>query len=400
MTTATTVDREHNPLHWSEKVIVLCGGVAVTLAVTAVVPILPRIEAALAVGAQDKFLIKQMIGIVGLATIVGSPLAGVLADRLGLKRILLGFCLLYALAGTAGLYLARLDLLLVSRFFLGVGASAITTLCIALVNKRLVANQRAKWIGLHVSVSMVAAIVILPLAGYLGEYGWRLPFALYGLGLALALVALFTGGTKPVTDKAATDVATDDTRFLEWFPFRYAIAGFLIGTVYYLPIVYVPFQAADIGVTSPTVIGMVMTVNSIIGAILAALYGQALRLLSIHQVFLSSFAVAGIGLAMVAFTSNLVLLVAGMIVYGFGSAWLFANLMTALGERVPAHRQGRAVGLVRAAITLASPLSIVAVEPLANRLGPSAALLAGAGVAFALLLLVGAGMLKAHGKPR
>jgi MFS family permease len=377
----------NRPLEWSAKAIMLSGGLMVALALSAINSVLPQIQAELARGPQDSLLIKQLVGIVGLAMVVGAPLAGFLVDRIGARRIVIAACLLYAAIGTAGLYLTSLPALIASRLLLGVAAVTITTTAMAMINTRLAGIERAKWMGAHVGVAMVGSILINPIAGYLGEFGWRWPFALYLIGLPFALLAL--GLDRGVVQRPRATAATvQEPGLLSWFPVRYALLAVLIGSMTYLPMVYLPFLMREMGVTSPTTISLVLTGDVALGAVTALLYGRSRRYFSIYAAFAFSFACVGTGMFVVAIASSLVGVVAGMMTFGVGLGWLVPNLMTAVSQQVQLEQQGRATGLVKGAHHLAAPLCIVIVEPLARRLGPEGAMMAAAAVAFFLLIVM------------
>jgi MFS transporter, ACDE family, multidrug resistance protein len=59
---------------------------------------------------------------------VMTPLLGVLSDRYGRKKILVPALLLFGLAGGACAFARNFDVLLVFRFFQGMGAAALGTL--------------------------------------------------------------------------------------------------------------------------------------------------------------------------------------------------------------------------------------------------------------------------------
>jgi MFS family permease len=378
---------QQRPLEWAAKAIMLSGGLMVALALSAINSVLPQIEADLAHGPHDSLLIKQLVGIVGLAMVVGAPLAGLLVDRIGARRVVIAACLLYAAIGTAGLYLTSLPALIASRLLLGVAAVTITTTAMAMINTRLAGIERAKWMGAHVGVAMVGSIIINPLAGFLGEFGWRWPFALYLIGLPFALLAL--GLDRHVVQRPrVAAIAKQEPSLLTWFPIRYALLAVLIGSVTYLPMVYLPFLMRQMGVTSPTTISLVLTGDVAVGAVVALLYGRSRRYFSVYAAFACSFGCTGIGMLIVAIASNLVGVVIGMMIFGIGLGWLVPNLMTAVSQQVQPEQQGRATGLVKGAHHLAAPLCIVIVEPLATRFGPEGAMMAAAAVALFLLMIM------------
>jgi MFS family permease len=82
-------------------------------------------------------LVKQIVGAVALAMVVGPSIVGLLIDRLRIRRVLITAAIIHALVGTAGLYLADLHSLLVLRLLVGFSAAAIQVACIALINTRL-----------------------------------------------------------------------------------------------------------------------------------------------------------------------------------------------------------------------------------------------------------------------
>lgn len=370
----------------------LCGGLLVALALGGINSVLPQIQADLARGPQDSLLIKQLVGIVGLSMVIGAPLAGFLIDRIGARRVVIVAGLIYAIAGTAGLYLSSLPTLIASRLLLGIAAVSITTTAMTLINTRFTGIERAKWMGAHVSVGMIGSLVLNPCAGYLGEFGWRWPFALYSIGLLFTLVAL--GLQQHVHQRAATRVTPASTNIpaapgvLTWFPLRYALLALIIGSITYLPMVYLPFLMRQMGVTSPTLISLVLTGDVALGAGVAMLYGKSRRYVSIYGAFAFSFACAGAGMTIVALASTVTSAVLGMMLFGIGLGWFVPNLMTAVAQQVQIDQQGRAVGLVKGAHHLAAPLCIVLVEPFARRVGPEGAMMASAALAFVLVIVM------------
>ena len=115
----TTRAGAEGTLDFTQKLVILLSGLLSALSLTAINSVLPSIARNLAHGPNDAMLVKQLIGAVALAMAAGAPLGGYLADKIGLRPTLFGASVLYTVAGTAGLYLNSLPLLLVSRLLLG-----------------------------------------------------------------------------------------------------------------------------------------------------------------------------------------------------------------------------------------------------------------------------------------
>ncbi len=393
-------------LNFGEKVVVMSGGVLAGLALAGMNPVMPSIERDLAHSDFDAMLVKQMLGVVSLAMVIGAPLGGFLIDRLGMRRILLAATLVYAIAGTAGFYLASLPMLLVSRLVLGAAAASIQIMSITLINTKLGGNDRAKWMGLHVSIATISMMLIMPLSGALGEIGWHWPFLLYAVGLVLFAAVLFDrgSGTARVAHApgSAGPAGKHGPGIISWFPWHYLLLAILIGAVTFLPAIYIPFQLREQAGLTPSGIALVLTGTSVLGALSSMFYGPARRLLSSHAAFACSFGLAGAGALVTAHAASLPVMLGGLVIYSLGISWFVPNIMTALGAKVTADQQGRAAGLVKAAHFLSAPLCVVLVEPYARQYGAATVMLVVAvigSVMFAVSLLRMAMLAKAKPAP-
>lgn len=369
-------------LSFSDKVIVIGGGLLASFALSVLNPVLPKIDAALAHSATDSMLVRQLFGFTSLAMAIGAPLGAYLARIMGMRRMLLCATLLYTVAGTAGLYISSLPLLLVSRLLVGLTAAATQVMSLTLVNTKLEGVERAKWMGLHVSFATLITLAVSPLSGFLGNISWQLPFAEYVIGLFLFAALVFdrSGGSE-VARKAS-----DGSSILSWFPWHYFPLSFLIGAVTFLPTAYGPFLLAEKAHMSPGQIGLVLMVSAGIGALFASQYGRARKSLSAHQAFVLSFGLTGAGAAIAALATSLPLLLAGLLAHAIGVGWFVPNIMTALGAKLTSEQQARAAGLVKTAHFSSAPICIYLKDTFLGQSGASTAMLTVAALAAAVLV--------------
>ncbi|HWI30233.1 MAG TPA: MFS transporter [Microbacterium sp.] len=129
------------------------------------------------------------IGFVGMA--IGASLGGLLADRIGRRQVFAVTLVIYGLATGASALVGGLAMLLVLRFFVGLGLGAelpvastyVSELAPARMRGRLVVILEAFW-----AVGWTAAALI----GYLvipsSDDGWRWAFAIGALPAAYALI--------------------------------------------------------------------------------------------------------------------------------------------------------------------------------------------------------------------
>lgn len=301
-----------------------------------------------------------------------------------MRVIVVTTSLIFCIAGTAGLYVNSLPLLVVSRVLVGASAAAIDTTGITLINARLDGNDRAKWNGARISFIMASSILLQPMVGAIAEFGWRAPFALYALGLPIGLAgALGLKKGRLVRERVAAGI--DETKLWSWFPVRYAVLALVLGICTYLPVVYAPFLIRETGQSSPVTISLVLTGNSIIGAVTAMLYGRSRRHLSIDGAFIFCLAWCGAGMLIAALAPGFTVVVAGFFISFVGIGGISPNLMTAVGESVTRDKQGRAVGLVRSIHELGAPICIVLAQPIAAKFGSRGVLMTSCLIALSVL---------------
>ena len=363
---------EPRPPDWRTKIVMVSGGVLVTLSLIGVSIVLPGIEVALAHDATDRLLVKLLAAVVGFTMVIGAPLTGFLIGRIGLKPMLLVSALLYAVAGTAGLYVNDLVVLFASRLLVGLAAATIATLGMSLINVRLEGQERAKWMGAHVSVALIGSLILQPIIGRLGEIGWRGPFALYALSLPLVFIAMTLESPAPLRTKPTRASPAD--RLTSWFPFRFLALAFIIGTISFLPTIYIPFVIRDAGVSSPQFISYVTLADSVLAAVMSMFFGRSQRYLSPHAALVICFACTASGMAIAASASSLLAVVSGTVTFGLGPGWLVPALMTAAAKHMTVEQQARATGLIKGAHYLALPMGVVLVEPLTRAVGSHGAL--------------------------
>jgi MFS family permease len=382
---------EQARLEFSEKVVVLVGGIIASMALTVINPVLPNIEKALAHTATEHMLIKQLFGATTLAMVAGAPLGGFLVARLGMRKLLLVASLVFTISGTAGFYLSSLPLLLISRLFVGASAACIQVMSLTLVNTRLEGFMRAKWMGLHVSIAIFCSLVVMPVAGVLGDISWRWPFILYALGL-IVFVALMFGEVKEMGGSAepAMAIPQDDegTSILFWMPWHYVLLSLAIGAITFLPTIYMPYQLRQQAGLSPSGIAGVLTIAALIGGISAFMYGRARRFVSVHVAFVIAFGLAGAGMLIAGLADNLPLVACGMFLHSLGNAWFVPNIMTSLGNKLAGHQQARAAGLVKAGHFFSTPFCVIVIDPIARQYGAVTVMLIVSATAFSVVALM------------
>lgn len=120
-----------------------------------------------------------------------SPLAGILADRWGRKTILIPSLLLFAVAGLACFFTKDWKVLLILRFFQGIGVSSLGSLNITLIGDLFSGPKRGTIMGYNASVLSIGTATYPAVGGALAMAGWQFPFLLSILAIPAAILVMF-----------------------------------------------------------------------------------------------------------------------------------------------------------------------------------------------------------------
>lgn len=162
-------------------------------------PVLPTLK--------EVFLISDArVGLVltayTLPGIVLAPFVGLVADRIGRKRVLVPLLVLYGIAGAGSATAQTFDQLLVFRFLQGIGASSLITLAVTLIGDYYEGVRRDEIVSMNSSAIGIGAAIFPTLGGALVVIHWTAPFVFFGVAILVALLAVL------VIDEPPSDRAT------------------------------------------------------------------------------------------------------------------------------------------------------------------------------------------------
>src|SRR3954449_8661149 len=260
------------PAGRAQALVLLLSSCLAVLGAVLLAPVLPHIEDAFADTAGVKALTPIVLTAPALVIGLTAPFAGRIVDRLGRKRLLVSALLVYAVVGTAPLWLPSLELIVVSRVLVGLTEAAIMTCCTTLLADYFHGSQRERYFGLQVVFTTVAATIFFGVGGALGAQNWRTPFWLYAVSLPLAVAAARL--VWQPAPRAQASARTEKLVPLPWRTLRTPVLVTLLGgLVFYVLIVELSFKLDDIGVDSSATIGAASAIASLGTAVAGVLFG-------------------------------------------------------------------------------------------------------------------------------
>lgn len=330
-----------------QSLLLLFGSCLPVLGAVLLAPVLPRMQAHFADTPGAEVLVPISLTIPALVIALLAPFAGVIADRLGRKPLLLASMVLYSLCGLLPLWLESLLGIVISRAGLGLAEAGIMTCCTTLMGDYYQGGRRERLFALQMVATSVSAAVFIALGGALGQNDWRLPFVLYGAGLLLVPVMAMLLWEPKVANAAASSGKAED------FPWRRLVPLYLLTVLAGISLFIVPVQAGFLltllHVDSPQQIGMTMGANQL-GVLTGALSFRLLNGQRRQHLLLLAFATAGGGGLLMATTDNPALVVVAVLINGLGIGLMLPTLITWVMRQVDFTQRGRATGGFTAAL--------------------------------------------------
>jgi len=361
---------------WMAVILMLTGGVMLGLVVAAMSPVAHK--AALYFASRSKAdgdLVAQMIVTApSIGIIVGVPLSGWLIGFTGAKRFFLGTLAIFWLAGSAGLYLEDASMLLATRFTLGLATSGIVTAMIVLISEHYTPETRARVLGFQSASGAFFGVLTIEAAGRLGEFGWRMPFALYLLAFLVLVLGIAYLPASPRRARPQGPAAPVDMRSLiALWPIYLMIIPMFIAV--YMPNIQVSFLLRDDGIEDSLAQSHVIETGAFTVAVSALCFGMIRRRFSGAQILLACFLFQGVGILLMGVSHSAVPIALGCGILGIGTGISNPLISDLIVSRTTPEVRSSAIGVSYTARYSGDFLNPLVMLPLAKVIGLHSAFL-------------------------
>ncbi|MCU0535484.1 MAG: MFS transporter [Hydrococcus sp. Prado102] len=353
-----------------------------------IAPSLPTMREHFATDPNADYLVRLTLTLPALFIALGAPLVGIIIDRMGRKYLLILALGLYGIAGSSGFLLNSLQLLLVSRAFLGISVAAIMTISTTLIGDYYTGATRIKFLGLQASFMGLGGLLFLTVGGFLADISWRLPFLIYLISLALVPLAMLSL-YEPVRNPSNTNTLANDSQRLPsaLIAITYGIAILTQIVFYFIP-VQLPFYLTEVANTNAAQEGFAIALLSLFSAISSIFYRQVKTRLNFIAIYGIAFINMALGYGIISSTGNYGFVLVGLIITGSGLGVLMPNMNLCLTSVTPDMFRGRVISGITTSFFLGQFLSPFVSQPLSKVVGLGGAYGWASGFMFILTLIV------------
>lgn len=334
---------------WPQGLVIIMVGILPMMAIVTLMPIVPALVKNFQHVPNIQTLAPLVLSAPGLCVALFSPFAGILADRIGRRKLLLVFTTLYGIGGVVPYFVTSFEALMGSRLLLGVGEAFILTLGNTLLGDYFEKAERAKWLAWQSFVGPALGSILVTSSGALSAIQWNLPFLIYGVALVMAAVAYFAA-YEPPRVTAAVATATDSTtsgRTSDPFPTalmaRIAVTTFVLAAVYFVFTLQFSLALDNMGIKDGAEIGRISGIAALgvpVGAILFKFISSRSTVFQFSVVFM----LLGVGMVGIGLNLGIRATVALAWLQQLGSGMTIPVLIGWSLRELPAEFRGRGMG--------------------------------------------------------
>jgi ACDE family multidrug resistance protein len=380
---------QERPVYRDPNLHVIFGvSLMAVLGVSSVTPAFPEIMEALGISPQA---VGSLITSFTLPGVVLTPVLGVLSDQFGRKRILIPALLIFAVAGAACALVRDFQLLLILRFFQGVGAAGLGALNLTVLGDLYVGTERTEAMGCNSSVLSTGTAGYPAIGGALATLGWHYPFFLPLAAIPVAIAVVFSlENPEPTNPQGFREYLIDARRIIctrqVFALFFVSMAVFVM--LYGSYLTYLPLLIEGSFSLSPFAIGLIIAISSVASALTSSQLGRLARLCSERSLIAIACVLYAVALLLIPAIPNPWLLALPTILYGIAGGITMPSLITLLSVLAPMEQRGVLMSVNGMVLRLGQTLGPVVMGMLYGVAGLGGVFYGGAACALATLAVV------------
>lgn len=289
-----------------------------------IAPILPSLTDVFNISPREVELVMTLFVLpIGIAT----PILGVLADRIGIKAVLIPALIIFGFAGCSAASVDHFQYLIGFRFLQGLGAAPLDALALTMIAMLYNGRTLGTAMSINAAVIGISSAIYPLLGGVLGSISWKYPFLLsaFAFPLLMLVIMVLKLPTKPANvEKQTLKFYLKNT----WKSLNNrSVLGllFAVGSIFMIQFgaftTYVPiFAGVSLG-ASGFMNGIILCAISLAVAISASQLGWLIQRFSEITLIKVSFIISAVALLIIPAINNPWLLLIPNILFGISLAF-------------------------------------------------------------------------------
>jgi MFS transporter, ACDE family, multidrug resistance protein len=347
-------------VYWNHNfLIAVSASMMVMMIAAAIVPAFPKIITAFNINAQEVGLLITAYTLPGF---VFGPLGGVLADRLGRKRLLIGSLLLFGVFGGSCYFARNFNTLLILRVAQGLCSAPLGGIGLTIISDIYSGRQRAQAIGLN-TTAMYTGYIIYPLiGGALAGIAWNYTFLIFYVSIPIALTAIFIlDCPEPERKQTLKQYLGTVLHYLKSWKVAWLFLACVLAYVilyggflnYFSILLGNRFQA------SPFIIGLFISLVGLMTALGSLAVGKLSQKFAPGLLVMAAFVIYAISMALIPLMPGIWFCLIPIVIYGFAHGINLPCLIVIASDVTPLEQRAGFMALRSTMLTLGMTLAPV-----------------------------------------
>ena len=308
--------------------------------VSTITPAFPEMSKKLNVS-RDK--IGLLITVFTLPGAILAPVIGIITDRWGRKKILMLALLLFGITGTLCFFSREFEIILILRFFQGLGAACLGIINITLIGDIFSGDQKIKAMGYNSSVLSIATALFPAVGGLLAAINWNYPFLIPVFAIVLSFLVFFYLDNPEPKEKSGFLVYFKNViksiftkKAIVLFLLNFATFTLLFGVV----MTYLPIFLQDQFDMSSKVIGFLLSFMAVSAGLIAFQLSRISKVFSMKVLLALGFVAYLTGFIIFPFVENVYGLLILIFIIGMGQGITMPTIFNLLTSISPLEHRG------------------------------------------------------------
>jgi len=358
-----------------------------TLGISGITPAFPAIVRELEITASEVGLLISVYSLPGLLSL---PFLGILADRIGRKKVIIPSLLLFGVVGAACAFLRDFKLLLILRFFQGIGSAPLITLSFVMLCDIYSGRERTSAIFYNSSIVSLGSASFPAIGGLLASFGWYYPFLMPVLSIPLALATLSLKDIKTKNEQQVRKYLVN-----VWYSIKNIQAIGLFAVCIFIPIIlfgtfltYFPILLGDQFGASSFVIGLMISIMFVTTALTSSRLVKSARGLSEKTLIRVGFSLYLLSLLLIPLITDIYFLLLSVVTFGVAQGFTDPGRRMLMAKLAPVKHRSAFASLGDEVFILGESLGPVLMGLIFRLSGISGVFYAGSCFSVAIVILI------------
>jgi len=332
----------------------------VMMMVAAVVPSFPGIMATFSISEQE---IGLVITVFTIPLFILGWVGGIMADRIGRKKIFIWSLILFGVFGGACAFTSDFRLLLLWRMLQGIASAPLGGLLPTIISDLFSGNQRNEALGVNNTINYAGYVVFPVIGGALAGISWSSPFLLFLVAVPIGIIAKFyLKSPEPEKTQSLSEYFRGTLYYLKSWKVMWLFLATIITYIllYGAFLTYFTILVENRFSGAPIVLGSFVSVLGLMTAIASFQVGKLSKYLSSEKLVVIGFIIYAVATAIVPLISNIWLCLLPVALFGIGHGLNLPSLMEMASKVTPLeHRAGFMAiqtTMIPLGMTLSAPL--------------------------------------------